>query len=515
MQENKKELIIIAGVAKNNVIGKNNELPWHLKEDLKHFKELTFGFPVIMGRNTYESILQTLGKPLPGRKNIVITSQKDYDTNTETIISHSLQEAIKKAHELSDKAYVIGGQQIYKQALPLADKLEITHIHKKFDGDAYFPEITGNDWLETKREDKKGENLEFSFSTYEKKLGALKPNKGLFIAFEGIDGSGKSTQIRELVQHIFNKSKYHHVVLTRNPYKDISIREILHQDIDPHSQAEKLADLFISDRKQMAEDVVLPNLQKGCFVITDRYKLSTIAYQSTQGLDMQALIDKQDALPKPNLTFIIDVSAEEAMNRMKKEDINVRGKEHKFEASLDFIRTLRENYHKIPSLLKDEKIFIINGERSPSEIAEDIKNIFDKETDGGIKMKQAATLVFYDGKGNFLLQNRKGISKWGEDYQLFGGHIEKGETPEIALRREIKEELGIELNDFKLFKHWPHYSKVAECYYETFVYLAPMPSFADLKVSDGKAEIINFAGLDKIKMIPGYKEILQEISAGK
>lgn len=511
MPENKKELIIIAGVAKNNVIGKNNELPWHLKEDLKRFKELTFGHPVIMGRNTYESILQTLGKPLPGRKNIVITSQKDYDTNAETIISHSLQEAIKKAHELSDKAYVIGGQQIYKQALPLADKLEITHIHKKFEGDAYFPEITGHDWLEIKREDKKGENLDFSFSTYEKKLGALKPKKGLFIAFEGIDGCGKSTQIRNLVEHIFNKSKYHHVVLTRNPYKNVNIREILHQDSDPHSQAEKLADLFISDRKQMAEDIVLPNLQKGCFVVTDRYKLSTISYQAAQGLDMQALIDKQDALPKPDLTFVIDVSAEEAMNRMKKEDINVRGKEHKFEAHLEFIKQLRENYHKIPGLLKNEKIFIINGERKPEEIAEEIKAIFDKETEGGVKIRQASTITFYDGN-RFLLQNRKGISKWGEDYAFFGGHIEPGETPEMTLRREIKEELGIELNEFKLFRYWPHYSKVAGCFYETFVYLAPMPSFADLKVSDGKAEIINSADLDKIKMIPGYKEILNEMA---
>lgn len=380
MSENKKELIIIAGVAKNNVIGSKNQLPWHLKEDLKRFKELTFGFPVIMGRNTYESILQTLGKPLPGRKNIIITSQKDYDTNPETLIAHSLQEAIKKAHELSDVAFVIGGQQVYQQALPLADKLEITHIHKGFDGDSYFPEIKREDWLETRREEKKGENLDFSFSTYKKRPQSLKVNKkGIFIAFEGIDGCGKSTQIRALVEHIFNKSKYHHVVLTRNPYKNMNIRDILHQDSDPYSQAEKLADLFITDRKQMAEEMVIPNLDKGHFVLSDRYKLSTIAYQAAQGLDMQSLIDKQNSLPDPDIVFIVDISPEEAIRRMKKEDISIRGKEHKFEANIDFIRKLRDNYIKAKEILNGKRIFIINGERTREEITKEICEIFNKE----------------------------------------------------------------------------------------------------------------------------------------
>ncbi|OIO80829.1 dTMP kinase [Candidatus Pacearchaeota archaeon CG1_02_32_132] len=380
MPENKKELIIIAGVAKNNVIGSKNQLPWHIKEDLKRFKELTFGNPVIMGRNTYESILQALGKPLPGRKNIVITSNANYQTNPETLIAHSLQEAIQKAYESSDKAFIIGGQQIYQQAMPLADKLEITHIHRSFKGDASFPEIKGEDWLETKREEKKGENLDFSFSTYKKRPQSLKVNKnGIFIAFEGIDGCGKSTQIRNLVEHIFNKSKYNHIILTRNPYKNMNIRDILHQDSDPYSQAEKLADLFIIDRKQMAEEMVIPNLEKGHFVLSDRYKLSTIAYQTAQGLNMQQLIDKQNSLPDPDIVFIVDISPEEAIRRMKKEDISIRGKEHKFEASIDFIRKLRENYLKAKEMLKDRKIFIINGERTREEITEEICKIFDME----------------------------------------------------------------------------------------------------------------------------------------
>lgn len=378
-----KEVIIIAGIAKNNVIGSKNQLPWHISEDLKHFKELTFGNPAIMGRNTYESILQTLGKPLPGRKNIVVTSQKDYDTNPETIIAHSLKEAIEKGKQIGEKVYIIGGEKVYQQALPLADKLEITHIHKSFSGDSYFPEISGQDWLEIKREDKKGENLDFSFSTYERKSPALKPNKrGIFIAFEGIDGCGKSTQIRKLTHHIFEKNKHFHIVLTRNPYKNADIRKILTEDSDPYSQAEKLANLYIDDRKMHADELVKPNLEKGYFVLTDRYKLSTISYQAAQGLLMEDLIKRQEELPTPDMTFIVDVSPEVAKQRMQKEDISIRGKEHKFEANLEFAKKLRENYLKSAELMRarGEKVFVINGERTPDEIFSEIKGIFDRLT---------------------------------------------------------------------------------------------------------------------------------------
>ena len=367
-----KELIIIAGVAKNNVIGSKNKLPWHIKEDLKRFKELTFGYPVIMGRKTYESIIEILGKPLPGRTNIIITRQNLF---SQAIVTNSLEQAISKAHEISDKAFIIGGEQIYKQAMPLANKLEITHIHKSFEGGAFFPEISKEEWLEIKTQEHKGENLEFTFSTYEKKPSCLKIKKGLFIAFEGIDGSGKSTQIKELVHHIYNKSKYNHVILTRNPYKNVNIREILHQDEDPYSQAEKLANLFIEDRKLMAKEIVNPNLEKGLFVIADRYKLSTIAYQSAQGIDMNHLIEKQNQIPNPDITFIIDLSPETAMKRMKKDSQEIRGKEHKFEANLDFIKKLRENYLQSAKLMKN--IFVINGERTKEEISKEIKTIFD------------------------------------------------------------------------------------------------------------------------------------------
>nr|AIA16466.1 Dihydrofolate reductase [uncultured bacterium] len=105
-------------VSENNVIGKNNDLPWHLPEDLKHFKELTLGKTVLMGRKTFESIVSRLGKPLPGRKNVVITRQEEYKAPAEVLVFKSLDEAVQNL--LADDVYIIGGAEIFKQALPVA-----------------------------------------------------------------------------------------------------------------------------------------------------------------------------------------------------------------------------------------------------------------------------------------------------------------------------------------------------------------------------------------------------------
>lgn len=205
--------------------------------------------------------------------------------------------------------------------------------------------------------------------------------KGKFIAFEGIDGCGKSTQTRKLVEYIHQKDKYNHVVMTRNPYKDVKIRQVILEDNNPSSQAQKLADMFIQDRRNHVEEIIKPNVDKGLFVITDRYKFSTICYQSAQGLLMEELIKRQDDLPKPDVTFIVDVPVEVVKERMQKEDVKIRGKEHKFEADLEFTKKLRENYIKAAELMKSngEKVFVINGNRTPEEIFEEIKNIFDRE----------------------------------------------------------------------------------------------------------------------------------------
>lgn len=148
------DLTLIAAISQNYVIGNKGQIPWKLPEDMKRFKELTTGHTVVMGRKTYESI----GRPLPKRKNIVVTKS---DLQQEGIIvAHSIDEAL----ELGDgKTYIIGGQQIYEQTIERANKLEITHVHKTVEGDAFFPTISGV-WKETKRIDREG----YSFVTYEK-----------------------------------------------------------------------------------------------------------------------------------------------------------------------------------------------------------------------------------------------------------------------------------------------------------------------------------------------------------
>ena len=160
------KLTLIAGIAENNIIGKKNELPWYLSEDLKRFKSLTLGKTVIVGRKTYESIIQRLGKPLPERKSIVVTNRKDYPVSEGVIVVNSIDEAIKKAGEFGDKAFVIGGQQIYEQTIGLADRLEITKINKNYEGDAFFPEIDESKWRRVLKEDKETKDgTKYSFLT--------------------------------------------------------------------------------------------------------------------------------------------------------------------------------------------------------------------------------------------------------------------------------------------------------------------------------------------------------------
>lgn len=127
-------LTLIVAMSRNHVIGRAGQLPWHLPEDLQHFKATTMGHPIIMGRKTYESI----GRPLPGRRNIVVTRNADYQAEGITIV-HSLDEAIE--HCVDQDAFVIGGAQLYAQALPRANRIYLTLIDSEIAGDTYFPKI--------------------------------------------------------------------------------------------------------------------------------------------------------------------------------------------------------------------------------------------------------------------------------------------------------------------------------------------------------------------------------------
>ena len=141
---------LLAALARNRVIGVRNALPWRLPADLRRFKALTLGHPVIMGRRTYESILASLGHPLPGRLNIVVTRSPDYDAPG-CIVAASLEAALAAAAP-ADESFVIGGAEIYRAALPLADRLQLTEIDADYDGDARFPEFAREDWKEISRD---------------------------------------------------------------------------------------------------------------------------------------------------------------------------------------------------------------------------------------------------------------------------------------------------------------------------------------------------------------------------
>lgn len=156
----KKIVSLVVAAADNNVIGRDNAMPWHIPEDFKHFKTVTMGKPCIMGRKTFESILTQLGKPLPGRVNIVV-SRKNYQHDG-ALTCKDLQEAIEQASKIdTDEICIVGGAQIYAQALDLADQIYLTRVHQSPDGDAFFPAL-GREWVESAHEQREG----FSFLTY-------------------------------------------------------------------------------------------------------------------------------------------------------------------------------------------------------------------------------------------------------------------------------------------------------------------------------------------------------------
>lgn len=161
----KPVLTLIAAVARNGVIGIDNRLPWHLPADLKHFKALTLGNTVIMGRKTWES-LPTSFRPLPGRRNIVVTRDADYRAEG-AVVALSLPAAIAAAE--SGEAFVIGGAEMYAAALPLADRLQLTEIDAAFEGDTHFPAVDAHHWRETSRETHRDETGPgYAFVTYER-----------------------------------------------------------------------------------------------------------------------------------------------------------------------------------------------------------------------------------------------------------------------------------------------------------------------------------------------------------
>ena len=162
-------IVLVAAIAENGVIGRNGKLPWHLKSDLQYFKSVTMGRPLVMGRKTYESI----GRPLPGRTNIVVTRDADFSAPG-IVVARDLDQALALAREDAarrgaDSIAVIGGTDIFAQTMPIADKLALTIVHARPKGDTFFPQIDPAQWRETERRPQdKGpqDDCAFTFVTY-------------------------------------------------------------------------------------------------------------------------------------------------------------------------------------------------------------------------------------------------------------------------------------------------------------------------------------------------------------
>lgn len=157
---------IVVAIGKNRGIGSNNQMLWHLPKDLKHFKEITSGHPVIMGRKTFESI----GKPLPNRTNIVISRKSDWFEEGVLIVG-SIKEAVKFAKKIDEDIFIIGGGNIYTQTMDMTDKIELTTVDAHIEADTFFPEIDGKIWKRVSQacyEKDEKNPYDFCFETYER-----------------------------------------------------------------------------------------------------------------------------------------------------------------------------------------------------------------------------------------------------------------------------------------------------------------------------------------------------------
>ncbi|WP_226481863.1 dihydrofolate reductase [Natrinema amylolyticum] len=166
--ETDRELVAIAAVADNGVIGKDGDMPWHIPADLEHFKETTMDHPVIMGRVTYEGILEALGEPLPGRTTIVLTS-RGLETPENAVVANGLADALEEAesaarerHDDAERIFVAGGATVYEQFLSALDRLTVTEVHREPDGDTRFPDWNREDWRVVDRDERDG----FDFVEY-------------------------------------------------------------------------------------------------------------------------------------------------------------------------------------------------------------------------------------------------------------------------------------------------------------------------------------------------------------
>jgi len=160
------KITLIVAAAENNAIGKDNQMPWHLPNDFKYFKKTTLGHSVVMGRKTFDSI----GKPLPERRNIILTRDQDY-TSPDVDVANSVDDVLTYCRD-EREIFVIGGANVFKQFMPLAQKVYLTRVHTAIDGDAFFPELSENEWQLTRSEHHQKDEkhaFDYSFEVWERR----------------------------------------------------------------------------------------------------------------------------------------------------------------------------------------------------------------------------------------------------------------------------------------------------------------------------------------------------------
>ncbi|MEK6873569.1 MAG: dTMP kinase [Nanoarchaeota archaeon] len=204
--------------------------------------------------------------------------------------------------------------------------------------------------------------------------------RGRFIVLEGIDGSGTTTQTNLLHDYIKSLDKDNDVLTTHEPWRNEDIKRMLTEEKDAYSSAETLARLYVFNRSRHVEGLILPNLNGGVFVISDRYHLSTYGYQYTQGVDLKVLEDlhKEYMILNPDVTILLDVGLDVALERLRKRGAPLE----KFERNPDFTRKLIDNYREIAQKAKIDgaligRIEILDGNKGIEEVANSIKAIFD------------------------------------------------------------------------------------------------------------------------------------------
>jgi len=199
-----------------------------------------------------------------------------------------------------------------------------------------------------------------------------------FIVFTGLDGSGKGEQIAKLSQYLYEKNKHKDIYLTREPSNSPygkKIREEILKETNPLKKARLCLELYTKDREWHVNNIILPQLQKGNILICDRYYYDTMAFQQTQGISLNEIIELNKRFPKPDITFILDVNAETALKRIEKRGLS----KTKFE-ELEFMKELKENFLDLPNHLNDN-IKIINAVKSIEEVFADIHKYFEEEND--------------------------------------------------------------------------------------------------------------------------------------